>query len=227
MPKRPPKEFMDAAVAGIASSGTAKDPAAVATATWAKMTTKARRPWNALAKLREAGTVKVVSTNPHPSVLPLPPQAALPLAAAGQIAGAGTGDLAILRGTFPIPALDPDAPDHMVDVEVHINPMSIGVGAAAVAIGAFFAFGRVDGPWGPLYEGPLADQFDDIKAKRAANRDPAMAQNCAILESRFGTLRSVDGFFFDLTGARRLAARAFWDEAQSRGCGWTQSTPRP
>lgn len=54
MPRRPPKEYMDAAVRAVRARGGVDDPEAVAAAQWWRMSPSARRPWNALRKVREA-----------------------------------------------------------------------------------------------------------------------------------------------------------------------------
>lgn len=53
-----------------------------------------------------------------------------------------------------------------VDVELHVNPLAIGLGVAGTAIGAVLLFGR----YGNVYKGPLADEFEATKKEREETR---------------------------------------------------------
>lgn len=122
MPRRPPKEFMDSAIAEIRKAGSADDPAAVAAATWKAMGRAARAPWEALRRAREAdppGDAAAAASEPAapadaakatPAAKAAPvakaaivralPQVAAADAAAGaigQVAKILTGDIVVIR----------------------------------------------------------------------------------------------------------------------------------
>ena len=117
-----------------------------------------------------------------------------------------------------------------------MNPLGIGLGLGAAAIGAFFLVGtlRLPHPFGGevvLYRGPLATAFEEFKERRDEMREEAMnpgaVPDCSGLLEGFNALKGFDNFFLDITGIRRNGARIQWDEASRRGCAWVRDVPRP
>src|SRR5688572_8573964 len=186
--------------------------------------------------------------------------AAAPLAiSAGKaVTGAITGDIVKLHGRFfrrvvlqekkrkskkfpagreEISVLEP------IEVDVHLNPVSIGLGVAAGAVallGGWIAWKgiRFGTPLGefqvfPGIEGTaLGDRIKELPLPLPGTPPeelppPSTVPDCSGLRDGFFALKGWDAFFLDITGIRRGAARLQWDEAASRGCDWVRSEPRP
>ncbi len=140
MARRPPKEYMEAAIQSIRASGTAEDPGAVAASTWRKMSSAARAPWEALRIVRESnpgpkgkkratGSVAALAAIPGPGV-------PLALAAKGAETAVSvlTGDLVVIRSTIPRGTKKNPLPP--LEVEYHVNLASIGLGAIGLGVAA-------------------------------------------------------------------------------------------
>ena len=99
-----------------------------------------------------------------------------------------------------------------VAVSATLNPIGLGVLGILGAATAFVLFGRVGGalPGGvefDIYKGPLADEFDTWKGRRAAKKE---SQTCNELKRQYDTQVSLSA-----RAAIRLAA-------QQQGCAWAQ-----
>jgi hypothetical protein len=222
---------MDAAIKAIAASGTAGDPAAVAASTWAKMGKAARKPWDAIRRAREAGVPIVASKNPGVALAPLAgPPGILAGAAASKIAQIATGDLAVIRTTFDLPSLDPDLPSHPIDLELHVNPMTLAIGAAAAALvgGALVArinlgvplIGTVE-----VYKGPLADEFDAFKKdffdrRRAPGPGERTQEEIEQEQENKDCYASHVRFNYLQRQGRLAEAEVVREEAKALGCIW-------
>ena len=97
-----------------------------------------------------------------------------------------------------------------IAVSATLNPVGLGVLGILGAATAFVLFGRVGGalPGGvefDIYKGPLADEFDTWKGRRAAKKE---SQTCNELKRQYDAQISIQGRFI------------IRQAAQEAGCAW-------
>lgn len=129
-----------------------------------------------------------------------------------------------------------------VDVQLHVNPISIGVGLLGAAVALFFGAGRLHlpvlGGTIELYKGPFADEFDAWKGKREVLRDckagggfwvdvpgeGAFNGHCEVPSNK-----SCDELEVAYKAAIKRkdyrAAASFGNRAKEMGCEWAKSRP--